>query len=56
MSHARRRDTAKAKDCYERAVHRVQDNQGKLPPGGKEELKVFRAEADALLRLGPLGR
>jgi serine/threonine protein kinase/WD40 repeat protein/Flp pilus assembly protein TadD len=50
MCHARRGEVAEAKDCYGRAVHWVQEQQGKLQPGWKEELDGFRAEAEALLR------
>jgi Flp pilus assembly protein TadD len=49
MCHARRGDSAKAKDCYEHAVQWVQEPQRSLRPGWKEELEAFRAEAKALL-------
>jgi tetratricopeptide (TPR) repeat protein len=49
MCHARQGDAARAKDCYDRAVHWAQGQQGKLQPGWQEELEAFRAEADAML-------
>jgi WD40 repeat protein/tetratricopeptide (TPR) repeat protein len=49
MCHARQGDSAKAKDCYDRAVHWAQEQQGKLRAEEKAELNAFRAEADALL-------
>ena len=49
MCHARRSEGAKAKDCYERAVQWVQEQEGKLQPGAKEDLNTFQAEAETLL-------
>ena len=50
MCHARGGDAAKAKDCYDRAVHWVQEQQGKLQPGWAGDLDAFRAEADVLIK------
>jgi serine/threonine protein kinase/WD40 repeat protein/Tfp pilus assembly protein PilF len=49
MCHARRGEAVKAKDCYERAMHWMQEEQDNLTPREKEELDAFRAEAEALL-------
>jgi serine/threonine protein kinase/WD40 repeat protein/tetratricopeptide (TPR) repeat protein len=50
MCHARQGNAAKAKDCYDRAVHWVQEQQGKLRAEQKKELDAFRAEAEAVLQ------
>jgi tetratricopeptide (TPR) repeat protein len=50
MCHTRQGDAAKAKECYERAVHWVQEQQGKLPAEQKKELDAFRAEAEAVFQ------
>ncbi len=49
MCHARLGDSAKAKDCYDRAVKWIQEHQEQVTPEWAEELKNFRAEADAVL-------
>jgi tetratricopeptide (TPR) repeat protein len=49
MCHARQGDAVQAKDYYDRAVRWVQEKQGQLQPSAKEELEVFRAEAEAAL-------
>jgi Tfp pilus assembly protein PilF len=50
MCHARQGDTAKAKDCYERAVHLLEERQDKLHPSWRKELDAFRAEARDVLQ------
>jgi Flp pilus assembly protein TadD len=50
MSHARRGEAAEAKDCYERALRWMKEEQDSLPPNGKKELEDFRAEAEAALQ------
>ena len=49
MCHARLGDSAKAKDCYDRAVKWIQEHQDQITPEWAEELKAFRAEADVAL-------
>ena len=54
MCHARLGDSAKAKDCYDRAVKWIQEHQDQVSLEWAEELKNFRAEADAVLaKSGP---
>jgi len=52
MCHARLGDTKAARDCFDRAV-RWCEGKRTLPPGQPEELKAFRAEAEALLQGKP---
>jgi WD40 repeat protein/tetratricopeptide (TPR) repeat protein len=48
-------DAARAQDYYERAVRWCQENQGKLSAAQQQELKVFRAEAEDVLKTPPSG-
>jgi tetratricopeptide (TPR) repeat protein len=53
MCHHQLGDPLKAKDDYGRAVRWCEENQAKLSAQQQEELKAFRAEAEALLRAPP---
>src|SRR5262249_4354891 len=48
-------DPAKAQGSYDRAVRWCQENQGQLSDDQQQELKAFRAEAEALLKAPPPG-
>jgi serine/threonine protein kinase/WD40 repeat protein/tetratricopeptide (TPR) repeat protein len=48
MCYAKQSDTARAKDCFDRAVKWCDEHMG-LPARQMEELKAFRAEAEAVL-------
>jgi tetratricopeptide (TPR) repeat protein len=50
MSYRRLGQTARAADCYDRAVHWVDAQPTALAPDQVEELNAFRAEAEALLK------
>jgi uncharacterized protein HemY len=49
MCHHRLGHAARARECYDQAVRRTENRQGKLPPSWAADLKSFRAEAAALL-------
>jgi eukaryotic-like serine/threonine-protein kinase len=49
MCHARLGEPGKAKECFDQAVRWCEGQKG-LPPEHAEELKQFRAEAEAALR------
>jgi eukaryotic-like serine/threonine-protein kinase len=53
MCHHQLGDPVKAEDDYRRAVRWCEENQGKLSEQQQQELKAFRAEAEALLRVPP---
>jgi eukaryotic-like serine/threonine-protein kinase len=55
MCHHQLGDPARARDHYDRAVRWAQENQGKLSAQQQQELKAFRAEAEALLKAPPPG-
>ena len=48
MSYQRLGDAAKARDCYDQAVHWCETHREGFDHALREELKGFRAEADAL--------
>jgi tetratricopeptide (TPR) repeat protein len=49
MCHHRLGHAAQARECYDEAVRWTESRQGKLPSNWAEELKSFRAEAEAVL-------
>jgi len=48
MSYQRLGDAAKARDCYDQAVHWCETHREGFDHAMREELEGFRAEADAL--------
>jgi tetratricopeptide (TPR) repeat protein len=50
MCHARQRNAAKAKGCYERAIYLLAEQQGRLHPSWQKEIDAIRAEATSLLQ------
>jgi serine/threonine protein kinase/WD40 repeat protein/Tfp pilus assembly protein PilF len=56
MCHARLDDAAKARDCYDRGVKWVQEQQGQLSQEWIKELTKFRAEAEAVLASAGAGK
>ncbi len=50
MCHQRLGDADKARNCQDRAVRWCQEHEGGLPVQQREELKVFRQEAAAMLK------
>jgi hypothetical protein len=50
LCHARLEEADKARDCYNRAVQWVGEQQGKLSAKEQAELDAFRAEAEALVQ------
>jgi Tfp pilus assembly protein PilF len=51
MCHQRSGDTAKARDCYDRAVRWEAEHKATLQPGWPDELKEIRREAAAVLKV-----
>jgi tetratricopeptide (TPR) repeat protein len=51
MCHQRTGDAAKARDCHDRAAQWVAEHRTTLGPGWADELKEFRREAAAVLKL-----
>jgi tetratricopeptide (TPR) repeat protein len=51
MCHHHMGDAVKARDCYDRAVRWVGEHRTTLRPGWADELKEFRREAAAVLKL-----
>jgi tetratricopeptide (TPR) repeat protein/WD40 repeat protein len=49
MCHHRLGDAVRARDCFDRAVRWVDEHRRNVPPAWADELKEFRAEAEALL-------
>jgi hypothetical protein len=49
MSYHRLGDPVKSRTCYERAVQQMDAMKNQLFPVQVQELRAFRAEADALL-------
>lgn len=56
MCHAKRGESATAKECYDRAVRWMQQNQAAIrqQPSWGPELRDFQAEADAVLAAGAM--
>src|SRR5262249_44070028 len=50
MCHALRGDAANAKDCYDRGLRGMQEQQNRLSARAMEELNAIRAEAEGLLQ------
>jgi uncharacterized protein HemY len=55
MCHHQLGDPVKAREQYESAVRWCEENQVRLGPAAQQELKAFRAEAEALLKVPPSG-
>jgi tetratricopeptide (TPR) repeat protein len=56
LCHHQLGDPDRAREHYDRAVRWYEENEGRLPAQQRQELKAFRAEAEALLNASSVPR